>query len=356
MKWNQIAGTLAVILTAVWGYADTFGSGANEFSIDFVSIGNASNAPDATGYGTVNYDYRIGTHEITIDQFARARAADSRIDALYYDTYSAAGAGAPATLSFYQAAKFCNWLTSGNALTGAYLFNDSGTFLVADIRYLAEVTYDRYYVVPTENEWYKAAYYKPVNDGTYSLYASGLNTTPIRGTTNGWNYYNGGYAVGPPNIMWETGYGGLEQNGTYDMMGNAWEMLESAFDGTLDTPSSENRTQRGGGAYHDFTTLHSSYRYHIAPQHPGYALRVVAIGAAPVGVELGRVFIDMSDSETANIRFQCTSGATCRVQYATNLMAGDWMNLGDALIASGSTNSVADSILEPTRYYRVIAE
>lgn len=33
--------------------ADTFGTSGNEFTIDFVNIGNAGNAADATGYGAV---------------------------------------------------------------------------------------------------------------------------------------------------------------------------------------------------------------------------------------------------------------------------------------------------------------
>jgi hypothetical protein len=39
-------------------HADTFGSGANTFDIDFTTIGNAA---DNTGYGDVAYTYRIGT-------------------------------------------------------------------------------------------------------------------------------------------------------------------------------------------------------------------------------------------------------------------------------------------------------
>lgn len=34
-------------------HADTFGSGANTFDINFATIGNAGNADDDTGYGQV---------------------------------------------------------------------------------------------------------------------------------------------------------------------------------------------------------------------------------------------------------------------------------------------------------------
>lgn len=43
--------SLALPLAAA--HADTFGSDANEFTMDFVTIGNAGNAADNTGYGSV---------------------------------------------------------------------------------------------------------------------------------------------------------------------------------------------------------------------------------------------------------------------------------------------------------------
>ena len=48
--------------------ADTFGSGANQFQIEFVTIGNPGNPADTTGdpnpAGSVPYEYRIGKYEI----------------------------------------------------------------------------------------------------------------------------------------------------------------------------------------------------------------------------------------------------------------------------------------------------
>ena len=42
----------------------TFGTSGNEFTIDFVNIGNAGNAADTTTYGAVPYAYRMGKYEI----------------------------------------------------------------------------------------------------------------------------------------------------------------------------------------------------------------------------------------------------------------------------------------------------
>ena len=39
-------------------------------SIDTVAVGNANNSPDpTTGFGTVGYEYSIGKHEVTLDQY-----------------------------------------------------------------------------------------------------------------------------------------------------------------------------------------------------------------------------------------------------------------------------------------------
>jgi hypothetical protein len=60
--------------------ADTFGSGANTFTIDFVTIGNPGNADDAgagggsywTPYGGVSYTYRMGVYEISQEMITKA--------------------------------------------------------------------------------------------------------------------------------------------------------------------------------------------------------------------------------------------------------------------------------------------
>ena len=45
---------------------ETFGSGANQFTMEFVTIGNPGNAPDTTGSpipaGSVAYTYNLGKY------------------------------------------------------------------------------------------------------------------------------------------------------------------------------------------------------------------------------------------------------------------------------------------------------
>jgi formylglycine-generating enzyme required for sulfatase activity len=230
-------------------HADVFGTGTNQFTIDFSNIGYAGNSADSTGYGAVGYNYRIGTYEVTIDQFLKAEASSENPigngsenvwnSGVTYMGYTMNyGVDAPAgEVSWYEAARFVNWLSSGDTTIGIYQFNESGT-----------VTIDRSYrnannlayALPTTDEWYKAAYYNTGTD-TYSLYSSGLNTSP---DMEGWNYYtnNLNYPLEHGfKPVWEVGSGTNELNGTYDMMGNVWEWVE--IDG------STTNIQYGGSAY-----------------------------------------------------------------------------------------------------------
>ena len=169
-----------------------------------------------------------------------------------------------------------NWLTTGDVYTGAYQFDGSGLFIGTD-RTAAVSAYGTVYVIPSEDEWYKAAYYKPVNDGSYSLYASGLDIVPVKGTANGWNYRDGDGRLNPaPNYTWEVGSGAEEQNGTHDIMGNVAEWNEALF---LPGEEFPGRTFRGGGYNRSEVDLRSSSRdgelMSYEPDDVGF--RVVAI-------------------------------------------------------------------------------
>ena len=206
--------------------------------IDFVTIGNAGNAPDtqvmvndgSTGYGAVDYNYRIGKYEVTVgqwNQFTTLAGAPTGNIVNGYNPYDEgadySGVNLPVNrLSAHEIMQFCNYLTSGDKSQGAYQWTgddtNPGDYLGID-RVLAISTYGVAYVMPTEDEWYKAAYYKPDGSG-YSLYANGTDTPPISGVESN-------YGDAYPGV-WDVGSGLEEQNSTFDMMGNIWECLESA--------------------------------------------------------------------------------------------------------------------------------
>ncbi len=215
----------------------------------FVTIGGTGVAADTNGFGGVNYSYRISQYEVTGAEFNQAAAADSRVGSCTSTTPSS-----PAeNVSWYEAAMFCNWLTSGDAYSGAYRFNGSGAYLGVN-RASAVSTFGTVYALPTEDEWYKAAYWTGHAADPWSLYANGTDTLPPQGVGTGWNYkYSGNFAYG--GTAWPVGMGAQEQNGTYDMMGNVLEWSE-----TGDSPTSSAKRFRGGGFDEYGFKMGSTYR------------------------------------------------------------------------------------------------
>ena len=251
--------------------------------IDFVTIGNPGNPGDTrTDYpnsaapydcGAVDYEYQIGKYEVTNgqwDAFISAAGAPTGNPSNAYDESAYwTGTDVPTNnVSWYEAAQFCNYLTSGDKSQGVYQWSgdntNPGDFLGID-RATAQATYGTIYFLPTEDEWYKAAYYKP-DDSGYSLYANGLNTIPA--ADNGWNYDGGSYST-----PWVVGTGTEEQNGTFDMMGNVWEWNEAL-------PAGSYLFVRGGSFYNYDGALASSGRvttFYPYDDNLGLGFRVASV-------------------------------------------------------------------------------
>ena len=87
-------------------------------------------------------------------------------------------------MTWETGARFANWLTNGRGAgdteTGAYTFN-GGSAATPDHAKLA-VGEKTVWVLPNENEWYKAAYFNPDASG-YSLYANGSDDLASRDCT-----------------------------------------------------------------------------------------------------------------------------------------------------------------------------
>ena len=231
MKVLKGMGMWAATFLVAGAQADSVTHGGTTINMDFVDMGYAGNTADSTGYGSVGYNYRIGKFEVTANQWASVIAADSNVG----NAGSRAGSQPTASSSWYESAKFANWLTTGNAYSGAYQFSGSGTLTNVN-RATAVSTYGTVYVLPTEDEWYKAAYLK--SDGSaYTSYATGDS---VPGVETDANY--GGFA-GTYNAPWDVGTGTVENNGTFDMNGNIGEWNESV------SPADVGRSWILGGSY-----------------------------------------------------------------------------------------------------------
>lgn len=233
----------------------TFGSGANAFSMDFVTIGNPNNAPDTTGYGSVAYTYNLGKYEVSRDMIDKANAAGSLgITLQDMTSYGGNGINKPATgINWAEAAFYVNWLNTSTGGTAAYKFDNNKYFQLwspTDAGYNANNMFRNSlarYVIPSMDEWYKGAYgnaSKLVLGGfSWNSYPTGNGDVPVavsEGTSDGTAVYN--LQAGPADI---TNAGGLSAYGTMGQGGNVWEWNETAYDGINNTPS-EDRQRLGG--------------------------------------------------------------------------------------------------------------
>jgi formylglycine-generating enzyme len=274
-----LAAAAVVLLTAGMVRAIT---------IDMVPVGNPGNASDTlvmrdgtTGYGSVNYSYSISKCEITAGQytaFLNAVARTSDPYGLYNNSMETTTYGSKITksgsiytailpnepvnwVSWGDAARFCNWLQTGTTESGAYTLSGhtDNAYLKTVIRNVGAT-----YVIPTENEWYKAAYYDPNKGGPgtggYWLYPTKSNTPPSNAypssNNNNANYYIGIYTLGGTPYTTEVGAFANSKSayGTLDQGGNVEEWIGAA------SPGYSNGVLRGGSFGNNSDALAASFR------------------------------------------------------------------------------------------------
>jgi len=236
--------------------ADSFGIGENSFEIEFVTIGDPGNLADTTGVpnpaGAVPYSYRIGKFEISEQMINKANAASAEAGDPLAITIDQRGPNKPATrVSWFEAALFVNWLNTSTGNMPAYNFDANGDFQLwqpGDAGYnpanLFRNSLTRY-VLPSVDEWYKAAFYDPVTD-VYFDFPNGSDTAPLpvaSGTEPGTAVWNQLDSVGPSDVHLA---GGLSPFGTIAQGGNVFEWLETPLDAvTSHIPEPDFRAFRG---------------------------------------------------------------------------------------------------------------
>ena len=282
MKMRFWSGLTAIVACLVLGSlasaATTITWGGTSVNMDFVTVGNPGNAADDTAYGAVGYTYRIGTYEVSETQWDAVSAASSTD--LLDNSGRWSGNQPVAAISWHEAAMFCNWLTSGDVTEGYYSISGG----VATPNALSHDAYAAIhgttYFLPTEDEWYKAAYYDPNKAGGAGYWdyptASDTAPTPVpNGTSAGTAVFNQSWEQGPADI---SAAGGLSAYGTMGQGGNVWEWNETAI--------SLWRGVRGGSFVNSsFNHLASSGRYGDNPTvedyDVGFRVASSSVGAVP---------------------------------------------------------------------------
>jgi hypothetical protein len=274
------AGVLLLVLFLWSGpvvhssFADTFGSGANSFEIEFVTIGSPGNPPDANPNpaGAATYEYRIGKYEISEQMIDKANALGGL--GITKDTR---GPDKPSTsVSWFEAARFVNWLNTSTDNTPAYKFDGVGNFQLwqpGEPGYNPTNLYRNRlakYFLPSLDEWHKAAYYDPVG-ALYYDYPTGSDLVPdgidfVGDPDFDAVFFDGGFNPEPNNIM---NVGLLGPYYAAGMSGNVREWVETAFD-RINSVATEHRRAEGGSWQTDHNVLLASHTgIGIAPTFEG---------------------------------------------------------------------------------------
>jgi formylglycine-generating enzyme required for sulfatase activity len=259
-------------------------------TIDMVSIGYIGNISDAsTGYGSVGYQYSIGKYEVTNAQYTAFLNAVAATDTHgLYSTGMAGGYGgitrsgtagsytyaaisgrenaAVVYTDFYDACRFTNWLHNGQ-LAGAAgaASTETGSYTMSTGAYVTRNA-GATWVLPSENEWYKAAYYQQVTQGgdadSYWLYGTGTNSIQ-----SNWANY-GASGIGRTR---DVGSYAANFHGLFDMAGNASEWT--------DTIEATGRIMRGGHFGYGASTLESTNRGSANPtnEYLAWGFRVALV-------------------------------------------------------------------------------
>jgi formylglycine-generating enzyme required for sulfatase activity len=165
---------------------------------NYVTIGDTGNSNDTTGYGAVSYSYKISKYLLTNTEYCSflnsVAASDpnklysTQMNSERVGGISRSGSSGSYTysiktnmgnkpvyfLSWFSLARYCNWLHNnyGSTETGAYTLNNALTGIISK-------NSGALYYIPTESEWYKAAYYKGGSTSAgYWSFATQSNTIP----------------------------------------------------------------------------------------------------------------------------------------------------------------------------------
>ncbi len=299
----------AAAVTIAWSPVGSPGNAADPADGDNLTAG-------IQNLGAVPYSYNIATYDVTASQYVeflnvkdptganplhlyRASMSEPTYGGVNYSfgnpdgsKYSVISSRGDHPINFttwYDAIRFANWMNngqgSGDTETGAYTLGTLGPNAVPVSPPLTHNPGSQIWL-PTEDEWYKAAYYNPAT-GSYYQYPTSSDTTPTESvptaTPNSANY---GLTVA--NLTDVGAYSGTTSPfGAFDMGGDVFQWDEAVV-------GSSDRLARGGAffyganwmlpeerTFHDLPTLESftvGFRLASVPEPSTAVLAIIACG------------------------------------------------------------------------------
>ena len=383
-------------------FALFFPCAAGAITIDTVPIGNPGNPGRVQSgvagiYGAVSTNYRIATTEVTNAQYVSFlnSVAASDPNALYdtnmgftsrgginragssgsytYSVKPDVAGGGPGGMnytygdkpvvfvSWYDAARFANWVNNGatasaSTETGAYTMSSGVT-----VSRNANATW----FLPTENQWYKAAYY----DGTAGVYydyptrsnTAPNNNIPPNDSGNSANYFAGAFTQQESYPFTSAGAYALSKSpyGTADQGGNVWEWTETFGSNANGTTNTSLRIRRGGAFDTDATMLNSAYREGMSTglenEETGFRLATIA---GLLGDYNANNVVDAGDyvlwrnylDQSVTLPNDSTPGTVTAADYDV------WRaNFGQTPSGSGSGSLLNTSVPEPATMPLIVA-
>jgi formylglycine-generating enzyme required for sulfatase activity len=299
--YRLAAVSLATAIVGGVAHADVFNMGPGLTDLRFVTVGHPHNSADTQyngiSVGSVDQAYRIGKFEVTAGQYTEFLNAVATTDTyglydplmsdLSFRGCNIQRSGSPGSYSysvapdwadrpvnmvtFWDAVRFVNWLHNGqpSGAQGAAT-TEEGTYHHVGNQPLFGRNLSARFFIPSEDEWYKAAYHK--NDGAsgnYWDYPTATDTPPINtlpdpgnhaNFTDAYGTGNNGFTIGAP--YYRTNAGEFENSpgpyGTFDQGGNVWEWN--------DTRILTNYRGLRGGSFVDYSDhLYAASRYYNLP-------------------------------------------------------------------------------------------
>lgn len=220
-------------------------------AIEYVTVGNPGNSADEPQgdpprqFGAVTNSYRIGKFNVTVAQYAAFLNARAGTDpyALYNEnmeitregedgsyTYTVVEGKANRPIRWVEAVdalRFANWLHNSGLPTSD---TESGAYTFADPETPGSRNPDAKVFLPTEDEWYKAAYYDPTKGGSGGYWLFAVRADDVTADLPPGGPHSANFDAVNRDDGETTDVGAYPSAssfyGTLDQTGNTWEWLE----------------------------------------------------------------------------------------------------------------------------------